>query len=380
MDQKIIIKKIKKRRRFFAFCFFLFICFLICFFAFQKKDYFITYQIQDFQVEERYYKEKNYYDFLISKNDQVYFTVQLNRYFSSKKIIYDIQEFTTDTETCIQLSSNKIRFLPLCRKNNEQISVHLVSEEMLEKLNYQVPSFGETVSIDAYNIHVSNYLYHDFYIWNYHGFYHLSNNGTEEISLFQKDIYSPSLITQVDRFLFIPDYDANYYFEKVYLLDMATGNIETWKLSEQIYFDSIVLGIYEDDLYLVDKHEKKEWKINVSSKKLEQVGSESQGGVTYQNEFVNVTMNRLLYQDSSFQGVFPITYLVENGLYYIYNDLKIKLLEEPPSHLITYNEDWIYYLKDDSLYAYSLEYGEILLMKYFEWNFNYSNVIFLYHK
>ncbi len=380
MEQKIIIKKIKKRRRFFAFVFFLLLCFFLCFFVFQKKNYSITYQVHDFQVEERYSKEKNSYDFLISKNDQVYFTVQLNRHFSSKKIIYDIQEFTTETETCIQLSSNKIRFYPLCRKDNEQISVHLISEEMRSKLNYPLTSFGENVSIDAYNIHISNYLYHDFYIWNYHGFYHLSNQGSEEISLFQKDIYSPNLITQVDHYLFVPDYDANYYFEKVYLLNMETGNIETWELPEQIYFDSIVLGVYENDLYLVDKHEKKEWKINVISKKIEQVGSESKGGITYQNGFINVTMNRLIYQDSLFEGVLPIKYLIDDGLYYLYDDMKIKFLDDAPSYLVSYNEDWVYYLKGDSLYANSLEYGEILLMKYFEWNFNYSNVLFLNYK
>ena len=380
MDQKIIIKKIKKRRRFLVFCCFLFLCFIFCFFAFQKKDYSITYSIHDYQIVEKYFKEKNYYEFLVSKNEQTYFSIQLNQHFSSKKIIYEVEEFTTDTETCIQLHSNKIRFMPLCRKNDEQISIYLVSDEMKEKLGYTYSSFGENVSIDALNIHVSNYLYHNFYIWNYHGFYHLSNDGTEEISLFQKDIYSPSLIAQVGKYLFIPDYDANYYFEKVYLLDMTNGNIDTWNLSESIYFDSVILGVYDDELYLVDKHEKKEWRITPASKKIEQIGSENQGGITYQNGFIDVTMNRLLYQDSSFQGVLPISYLSDQGFYYVYNDFKIKLLEEAPSYVISYNEDWVYYLKNDSLYAYYLEYGEILLMKYFEWNFNYTNVVFLYHE
>ena len=60
--------------------------------------------------------------------------------------------------------------------------------------------------------------------------------------------------------------------------------------------------------------------------------------------------------------------------------MKIKFLDDAPSYLVSYNEDWVYYLKGDSLYANSLEYGEILLMKYFEWNFNYSNVLFLNYK
>mgnify|MGYP005804699941 FL=1 len=377
MAQSITIKKTKKRRRFIAFCGIICLCLIILFFVFQKKEYTITYQIEDFQVEETYHKEKNYYEFLITKNNQSYISVQLNRHFTSKKLIYNIDEFTTENETCIELSSNKIRFIPLCSRDNKQISVNLTSEEMRQKLNFEPSTFGEQTAEQVFNINVSNYLYHNFYIWNYKGFYHLSSNGSEEISLFQKDIYSPNLITQVGNYLFVPDYDAEYYFEKAYILNMENGNIETWELEDSIYFDSTVLGTYDNDLYLVDKHEKKEWKINVDKKTMEQVGSEAKGGITYESGFINVTMNRLIYQDSTFKGIYPISYSTQNGLEYVFDEYRIKLLEEIPKYIISYNEDWVYYLKEDTLYAYSLEYGEIPLMEYFEWNFNYSNVIFL---
>ncbi len=379
MAEKHTISKIKKRRRLIVVLVFCIFCILFFFFLIRKKDYEITYKIHDFLITEAYHKDQNYYSFVLKKGDQSYFDVQLDTHFSQQKLIYDIEEFSSEDEVCIQLNSNKIRFNPLCLKNNEQISFHLISDAMKEKLSYKENVFEENVEENYSNISVSSYLYHTFYIWNYHGFYRLNQSTQEEISLFQKDIYSPNLITQVENILFIPDYETDYYFEKVYLLNMENGKVETWNLEEPIYFDSVVLGVYEDDLYLVDKHEKKEWKIDVSKRKMEQVGSESQGGITYQNGFVNVSMNKLIYQDNTFSGILPISYKLDQGLYYTYQENQMLITKEEPTSIVSYNKEWIYYLRDDSLYAYSLDYGEILLMQYFEWNFNSKNVIFVWN-
>ena len=379
MIEKRTKSKIKKRRRFVAFLILCLFCLFLFFFLIRKKEYTISYKIHDFEVTESYHKDQNYYSFFIKKNDQNYFDVKLDDHFAQQKLIYDIEEFSVDDEVCIQLNSNKIRFNPLCLKNNEQISFHLVSDTMKEKLSYKENIFEENLNETFSNISVSSYLYHTFYIWNYHGFYRLNSTTKEEISLFQKDIYSPSLITQVENILFIPDYEADYYFEKVYLLNMENGKVETWNLENPIYFDSIVLGVYENALYLVDKHEKKEWKIEVQDRKMEQVGSANNGGITYQNGFVDVSMNKLIYQDNFFTGVLPISYKIDQGFYYTFEDSQMLISKEAPTSIVSYTKDWVYYLRGDSLYAFSLDYGEIFLMKYFEWNFNSKNVIFIWN-
>ena len=371
------MKKIKKRRRFIAFlCFLVLIGFLL-YWIFRKEDYTITYTENDFQIEETYSTEENSYSFLLKKEDREYFTVLFDRHFFSDHLIYQVEEFTTDTESCVVLSSQKIRFLPLCLANEEQVSFHLISQEMKEQIGISDETFGQSVDMTYNNISISNTLYHTFYIWNYRGFYRINADTQEEITLFQKDIYTPNLLTKVGDYLFIPDYEANYYFQKAYLLNMKTGEVETWSMPNSIYFDSIVLGVYEDSLYLVDRHESVEWQIDVSNRQMTKV-STSEGGITYQNGFVDVSMNRLMYQDNSFQGVLPITYQIQDGLKYTYKDYSIQLLYNSPKSIVSYDMDWVYYLVDDSLYAYSLDYGEIFLMKYFEWNFNYTNVVFIY--
>lgn len=377
MEKNRSVNKIKRRRRLVVFILFLIIILLVIFNIIRKKDYQITYNKNNFTIEETYNKTENFYSFVIKKEETTYFTVLLNKHFFTKKIIYDINEFVTETEKCILINSNKVRFEPLCVNESGEISYHLVSDEMKEKINYVDNFFGEEINETYFNILTYNTVYQSFYIWNYHGFYVIDKDKQEEITLFNKDIYTPSLIAQVDNYLFVPDYEANYYFNKAYVIDMNSGKVNTWNLSDSIYFDSVILGVYEDSFYLVDKHEKKEWKINIKKQQMEQVGSESNGGIIYQNGFIDVTMNKLVYQDYQFTGILPFTYEINNGLYLLYKDYKRQLIKESPTKIIKIDNDVVYYLKNDSLYVYMPSYGEIKLMNYFEWNFNSNNVIFI---
>ena len=81
----------------------------------------------DYHITENYEKEKDYYHFKIVKDDLSYTISLANQNFISKKLIKHIETFTVEDETCIKVTSNKLRFYPLCLKNNEQISYHLVS-------------------------------------------------------------------------------------------------------------------------------------------------------------------------------------------------------------------------------------------------------------
>lgn len=368
---------IKKRRRLIAIvCIFLILIF-ISWLIFRKKDYTIEYEKNDYKIKETYNKEKDYYSFLISKGEKTYYTILPNSHFLSKKLIYEITTLETEEENCIKIFSNKLRFSPLCQKENTQISYHLVSEEMKEKLQEKEKEIP--LQKDVYNqIEINTLLYNDYYIWNYRGFYHLKNDTKETISLFEKDIYEPKLLAKVEDYLFIPDYNSEYFFEKVTLLNRKTGKQEIWKLKEPIYFDSIILGELDGFLYLVDKHEKVEWKINPKKKTMEKIGNEKDGGTTYQNKWIDVSMTKLLNNDYTFKGIYPMEYKIENGLKAKIENQEILLKEQSPTKIITTLEKGVFYLQDDILYTYQEEYGEVQIMKFFEWNFNSTNVIFIF--
>ena len=367
-------KNIKVRRRIvFLIISFLFLIFLFWLFFF-KKNYQIEYTKDDYYIIENFDKDKDYYNFKITKDDLSYTVSLANQNFISKKLIKHIETFTNEEETCIKVTSNKLRFYPLCLKNNEQISYWLVSEEMKNNFTY---SQKEEMNDTYQNITIKDYNYQDYYIWNYHGFYHLNNEQKESIDLFTNDIYEPKLLYQVDNFLFIPSYENNYYFTSAYILNMKDGSYEEWQLKEKIYFDSVILGVYDKELYLVDKHEKKEWTINPSKKKIKLIAESNEKGLTYQNGFQKVMMTKLTTQDYYFTGINVFEYQIDNGLYKSNLFGKEKILNESPKVIVGQKDDTVYYLKEDKLYMNSPFYGEVLLMSYFEWNFNYQNVIFI---
>ena len=370
--------KIKQRRRLALLLIIILIIALVLFFLFRRKDYTVTYSVNDYEITESYHKEEDYYSFIIKKGETERFAIVYNQHFSSKKNIDQITEYQTQTESCITISSNKVRIEPLCTKEETQISYHLVSDEMKEKLGVTSETKEDTILTTYNNINVYHYRNHNYYIWNYRGFYHINENTTENIQLFDKDIYNPTLITQVNDTLVIPDYNADYYFDKVILLDMNTGRTTTWTLETSIYFDSAVLGVYQGDLYIIDKHEKTEWQLNIAKQKQERVGTEQKGGKIYDHEWTNVTMNRLLYQENTFKGTTILEYNIkEDGLYAIFDNHQMKIRESAPSKILSNTDNTVYYLVNDNVYSYNKEEGEKLLLNYFEWNFNSENVIFI---
>lgn len=369
---------IKRIRRLIALLVLFVLLAIISFLLFQKKDYSVIYHVDDYEINEKYDKAKDYYSFVLKKDNKEYFTVIYDQHFTSKKIIYEVEDFTTEEESCILIRSGKARFTPLCRINDEQVSYHLVSDEMKSLLPIDNKSFSFDVKENYKGVNIFNYLNATYYIWNYRGFYQIRESKKEEISLFSKDIYSPSLITQVGDILFIPDYDANYFFDKVYLLYMNTGKVDTWNLSDSIYFDSSVLGVYQNELYLVDKHEKIEWKLNLNKKKMERIGSENKGGKIYSNGWKDISMNKLLYQNNFFQGVNIYDFVIQNnGLYALIDNHYIRVRNNAPDSLIRSHDGYVYYFVGNQLFTYNDNIGEVLLLDYFEWNFNSENVIFV---
>lgn len=367
---------IKKRRHHVMLVLLLIIWIILMFLIFRKKDYTIKYEKDGYQIEETYNKDQEYYSFIIKKENEEYQTIIENK-FMKKKIITKIDTYEEELETCIKISSNKIRFIPLCKNKEEQISHHLVNDKMKEHLKeyYKIANEQE----ETYNnLTIYNHLFQDYYIWNYQGFNHINKETKENIKLFEKDIYEPKLLTKVEEYLFIPDYNENYFFKKVTLLNTKTKKQETWELENPIYFDSTILGVQDSSIYLVDKHEKIEWKITPKKKKIEKIGTESKGGKTWNETWVDVSMNKLINQENTFKKTKIIEYKIENGVYQTFLQHQIKIKEKKPDKLIESKENMVFYLDKDVLYVYENDYGEVKLLKNFEWNFNSSNVIFIF--
>ncbi len=358
--------KLKKKIILFVFFFFV----LVFFFLFHSRNYEIEYNRDSVQVEERFMKKEKVYEFIFHYNEKDFIQRIPNSYISSKKLVKSIEIKEVEEAICLIPSSKKLNMTPVCLKDNEQLSPHLVLKE--EETEIHPQDTYENITI--YNLNQKSYL-----LWNYKGFYKIDSKKKENISLFENDTYSLSLVEQVGNYLILADYDQKYEFQKFYVLNSKNGKIKELSLKEALPFDSYFLGVFKNKAYLIDKKNKQEYKINPKKLEIEKISKKNIGKLYTNNAWESLSMDILASNEKKFTYDKWISYQVENNtLYAIINTYKVKLSNQKVKEIVYFEEDTVYYLVEDKLYCYNPEDGEIVLLSNFEWNFNYKNMVFIF--
>lgn len=342
---------------------------IFLFLTFKEYSYEKKYSINEYEIKESYNKEDGYYVFLIKSEDIVYPYLIKDNYTRKREVITNIEEYTKDEETCLLPISQHISFYPLCSKNN-QLYMYNLSE--IKNVNYEYLKI-KNLNQEYKNIKINFLNNKSFLIYNYKGFYLINKNITKEIKLFNEDIYTFSLVFEQDNNLIIPDYNQKYYFNTFYIINMNSGKVKKFNFENDISFESEFLGEYKNNIYLIDKKEKKEYKININKEIVEEVPIQ----LLKNNKLVEVSYQTIVNNNYRFYSNNLYTYeVIDNKLYMKVNEFKIKLSNKNITKIITYENDTVYYLSDENLYMYNYVYGEILLLSNFEWNFNNTNVIY----
>ncbi len=362
----------KKQFKILLFIIVLFIIFLI--FYLTPKNYELEYQIDGIDIKEEYHKENNYYEISLKYQNEEYKYVTFDKYSKSRKIINNIDTFSDEDYICLIMESDIIKTYPLCKKGNENIDYHLVNElkNDISSNYYKVVNSNK----NKYKNLDINYLDNKIYlIWNYNGIYLINKDEFKTIDVFDKDVYDISLAFLWNNNFVIPNYADEFYFDKFYIYNLVDNELYDWKLKNPIYFDSYLLGFYDKSVFIFDRKQNKEYELVPHKKKIRSVSPK----ILNKNEWNKVSTNKLRSQSLSFGYDEIISYNIKNNkLYMIIDDYEILLSCQNVKDIVYYNNNEVYYLVDDTLYKYNLEYGEIKIMSCFEWNFNYKNMIFVY--
>lgn len=363
--QRNIIKMKSKTSKILLFLTILFVIFLIT--IFKPYNYTKIYQIDDFNIVESYYKDNNYYKFFIEFNNIKYSYIISNKYMSKRKIIDNINIYNNELETCILPVSDRVSFYPLCSKDDKIYSYNLSS--IKDIYNYKEVNLIN----DNYNNIKINYLNNKNYLlYNYKGFELINNK--KEIKLFEKDIYNLNMVYQLDNYVIIPDYNSNYYFDNFYIINIENGKTNEMPLENKISFDSVFLGDYKRNIYILDKKEEKEYKIDIDKLKI------------YETDFLILENNKLIKKNYKYIVNNNITFnktnlykyeIINNNLYQNIDNNYIKISNLDISRIIKEDNETVYYLTNDDLYMFNNTLGEVLLLTNFEWNFNNTNMIFI---
>ncbi len=366
------MEKRKKKNKLYIFITILISCFLVfLFFIFRPYSYEKKYQVNKYEIEEKYDKETGYYTFLIKEDKIIYPFLIKHNYSNKRELIDNIKEYHNDKEKCILPQNNEFDMYPLCSQNDFVYAYHLSNLKIDDFKEEKIKSLSKTYKeIELNYLNNKSYL-----IYNYRGFYSIKEDANKEIPLFKNDIYNLNLIYEWKEYILVPDYNENYYFSKIYLFNIKTGTYEEIKLEKPISFDSVFLGDYKNKVYLLDKKEEQEYAINLRNKKVEEVDYlilENKKLVKKNYKDIIVNNLNFLKQD------YPEYKLEDHILYQDVLNNKIKISNYEVNKIIKVEDETVYYLAKDTLYMYNPYLGEIKLLSNFEWNFNNTNIIYIF--
>lgn len=379
-----------------------------------KSHHDITYTLKDdnqtFKINE-VYKNKKYY-FKITSKDLVYSFEIHDEFHKKKEVITKIYSYQKDDLYCIYPAIEKQENTNiLCSKNNKSYAYTNYEKELtpfietLKKQGYNSPSWQEksnsskkieTLSAYQNNIKEKTYIY----IYKYNGFFSISKDSLEQIKLFENDTYINHLGTNIDKYYLIPNYDQKYDYDELYVIDMTNNKVKQRNLKYKISKDSYINGVIDNELYIFDKDELKQYKISKKGKKIKEVGNKEDGALYYNLKFETKSVYDFRDEELKFKTIkdyisqveknTSINYLqktedtyyyqTKNNDVYYYNlnsKTKVLLFNQKISDF-TLVKDTLYFISDDTLYSYNFQEGLKKLITYSELSFNSKNRLAIY--
>lgn len=343
-----------------------------------SKSYSLEYNLNQYDISENYDINRNLYYYQITSNKKKYDFIYKSELLENNKLIKKIKEFTNGDDTCITIKSDFIKTSPLCTHKNNQISYHLVNEELKKELSEYYKN-KETI-----NKKINNYTLYsneNILIWNYKGFNYIKNKKNTNIKIFKEDIYEISAATHINEYILIPNYEQKYNFNELYIVNLKTLEVDKWEINYDISFDSYVNGINDKSLFLTDIKNEIQYELVPHKKKMRIVGKKNKDGIVYvDGKEEKISMNELIKKDIYFTSSNPYKYILENDYIYLsYADakLKTKITDKKVDKIITIKDNAVYYLIDNMLYKYDNEYGETKVIEYEEWQYNDINPVFI---
>jgi len=347
---------------------------------FMPRDYSITYNIDDYQITETFNRNLGYYTFLIEYEGRIFPIIYEARASRNRRLITKIEKIYDEDIICLSAHIRN-QMHPVCYLGNDLISFHLLTGELRDYFQNLIPEHSTSIINTFGSMQIYNYLGAVYFVWNYRGYYLLSEEYNRNIGLINTDDYNNSLAFKVNEFLITPNYERNHNFNELFVintrnLELSSFTFEDIEISYNSYFQG-VLGRY---VYLIDRRNRLQYRLNIRRNNIELIGTETRGGRWYNNGWEDASLIRMSNQELLFvQDRVHNFELYEGSLYYLINDFKVLISNQNVRSIIYIDNDRVYYLVDNVLYMFSNTTGEVRLMSNTEWHFNFQNKIFIFN-
>lgn len=376
-----------------------------------KKEHKITYEITKnktkFNITEIF--KNNYYTFEISTKEKIFVFDVPNNTHKQKKIIKNIIHDKEANEMCIYPIIEKNTSEIICANETKSYSASLAKMNLTDlknKINKQTTKIKNVSnkskkegSIEVYYKNIEeDEIY---YIWNYSGFYQITNKKTNIKKLIKNDHYYNALGVQVDNLYLFFSYEDKHDYNRFFIIDLETFKEKEIKLKEEMSKDSYIQGIINKKIYLFDPDNLKQYEIDLEDESYKIIGNKKKNALDYQNgTFKKRNIYDFKNEIHRFDLTYPLNdeykdkvkemfainnkiyYLMENGevlVYYKINKKTVSITKNNNiSTLVIANEKFCY-LENDMLYCE--KNGEKYpIVHYEEFIFNPLSRVFIANK
>ena len=358
------------------------------------------------------YEDGKYYLKIVNK-DKVYSFEVNDNFFKRKRIVKKIYDYKGKDFFCIypKFKDEKIKYNIVCSKNYKTYSYEYYKDKLgeftkyLKKEGFSNSSWNtksnkqnkiDTLTIYPNRIMDDTYIY----IYNYKGFYSINKKEQFDLRILKNDHYKNTLGDQVEKYYLMANYDQSHDYSEFYRINMTNNKVKKIKLKKKISTDSYINGVIDDEMYIFDRDNLKQYKINPKKKKQKEVGNKEDGVLTYKLGFERVNAYTMRDNENKFdtldsyvskiekntnlrfigKGTKSYYYQTSNNDVYYYNSIskvKVLLFNIEISDFKVINDN-IYFISDDSLYYYNTSTDLNKIVIYSELSFNPDNRIAIY--
>lgn len=382
--------------------FFLLLLFILLLGLF-KKDKIITYSRNNYDIEEKRFYSNGFYNYYFNIKD---FNIKFNVLYSSNikkdKMIKQINTYKYNNFNCILPIYKKDIGSLYCNRSGNNYSYEIMNNKynndfkiiknMVKKDGYFIYNY-KGKEINKYNnkyYSYNNINNYNFIIWNYTGIDIVNDKGViRKDLLINNDLYNNKYSTLVNNNYVLLD---DNFIDKIFYYDIKSNKKKYIKLIDKMSGNYNILGVYNNELYLVDLDGYKEYKINFDKKSVELIGSRRKNYITIINneekkvltrDFKN-NINKYVFdkkidiKDNNIKYQYT-KYIKDNNRFYRDgNNNKMFLFEL--NDVVDYKiiNDNILLISNGNLYFYNDLYGLKLIYYSNELKFNYNNIYSLY--
>lgn len=372
------------------------------------KEHEVMYIVDKYSIKEHFHMNKSHYYDLIINKDKLNYTYTLDKNLSKeKRIIKKIKTYKSNNLICIvPIYKKDIELNVYCNLNNEEVSIDYLLKtynndfktikKQIKKYKITYPSNSTVYKKYKKNTIFQNNILdnYNYYIWNYKGILVLNNKELKYQKILNYDLYDNIMATTIDRYFVLFENTNVNGIENIYYYDSKKNKLNTFKLKEKLSKDSYINGSIDNMIYVTDRKNKKEYKLNIYKKTITQIDDNIDYIVYENNQKETLSKSDFFKEDQYFDNRLikdnkitnSLELIKENNYYYYYKNNKIyKVLDtnKKYSKLLLELDDikeWKVYnntiviMARDTIYQYTEKEGLRKIVKSNELKYNYKNI------